>query len=85
MRNRHRAYQNEVAIFGFGVTAKDFSHGVLRTVPCCTVDQRRPEGEVSGEFQRVIVGAENRMKERFGCALHNDGLAGRPANIRCCR
>ena len=29
MRDRHRAYQNEIAIFVFGVTAKDFSHGML--------------------------------------------------------
>jgi len=29
MRDRHRTYQNEIAIFGFSVTAKDFSHGVL--------------------------------------------------------
>ena len=29
MRDRHRAYQNKIAIFVFGVTAKDFSHGVL--------------------------------------------------------
>jgi hypothetical protein len=29
MNDRHRAYQNEIAIFGFSVTAKDFSHGVL--------------------------------------------------------
>jgi hypothetical protein len=29
MWDRHCAYQNEIAIFAFGVTAKDFSHGVL--------------------------------------------------------
>jgi hypothetical protein len=29
MRDRHCAYQNEIAIFGFSVTAKNFSHGVL--------------------------------------------------------
>ena len=29
VRDRHRAYQNEIAIPVFGVTAKDFSHGVL--------------------------------------------------------
>jgi hypothetical protein len=29
MRDRHRADQNEIAIFVFSVTAKDFSHGVL--------------------------------------------------------
>jgi hypothetical protein len=29
MGDRHRAYQNEIAVFAFSVTAKDFSHGVL--------------------------------------------------------
>ena len=29
MRDRHRAYQNEIASFVFSVTAKDFSHCVL--------------------------------------------------------
>jgi len=36
----------------------------------------------ASELWRVIIGiAENWMKERFAYALHNDGLAGRPANI----
>ena len=36
----------------------------------------------ASELWRVIIGiAENWMKERFACALHNDGLAGGPANI----
>ena len=36
----------------------------------------------AGEFRRVIVGiAEDWMKECFARALHNDGLASRPANI----
>ena len=36
----------------------------------------------ASEFRRVIVRiAEDWMKERFACALHNDGLAGRPGNI----
>jgi hypothetical protein len=29
-RERHRANKNQIAIFVFGVTAKDFPHGVLR-------------------------------------------------------
>jgi hypothetical protein len=28
-RERHRANKNQIAIFVFGVTAKDFPHGVL--------------------------------------------------------
>jgi hypothetical protein len=36
----------------------------------------------ASELRRVIVGiAEDWMKERLACALYNDGLAGRPANI----
>ena len=36
----------------------------------------------ASELRRVIVGiAEDWVKERFACALDNDGLAGRPANI----
>jgi hypothetical protein len=36
----------------------------------------------ASELRRVIVGiAEDWVKERFACALHNEGLAGRPANI----
>jgi hypothetical protein len=29
MRDRYRAYQNEIASFVFGATSKDFSDGVL--------------------------------------------------------
>jgi hypothetical protein len=29
MRDRHGAYQNEIASFVFSVTAKNFSYGVL--------------------------------------------------------
>jgi hypothetical protein len=40
----------------------------------------------SSELWRVIIEiTENWMKERFACALHNDGLAGRPANIHRAR
>ena len=36
----------------------------------------------ASELRRAIVGiAEDWTKECFACALHNDGLAGRPANI----
>jgi hypothetical protein len=36
VRDRRRAYQNEIAIFTLSVTAKDFSYGVLPSE-----DQRR--------------------------------------------
>jgi hypothetical protein len=32
---RHHTYQNEITIFGFGLTAKDFFMGCSRR-PCCT-------------------------------------------------
>ena len=38
MGDRHRADQNEIAFFVFGITAKDFSHGVLLH----RVDRRSP-------------------------------------------
>jgi hypothetical protein len=36
----------------------------------------------TSELRRAIVGiAEDWMKERFACAMYNDSLAGRPADI----
>jgi hypothetical protein len=40
----------------------------------------------ASELRRVIVGiAEDWMQERFTSALHNDGLAGRPADVHSVR
>ena len=60
MWDRHCAYQREIASYVFGVTAKNFSHGVLlcrsKTVLRSRLAQREGKSDSESQLAALIVG-----------------------------
>jgi hypothetical protein len=69
MRDRHCAYQNEIASFVFGVTAKNFSHVVLLhradrrflaglTTVLHTFTRRKPTVHINQQAEEAVAQVE---------------------------